>query len=172
MVLFGGFNFGRNHSSIERKKFPLLLAWPLNNYWETNFRGSQPGLIRVRYAFNSQGAYDPVKISSEAQQIINAPVVHQVVSCPVEQNGQFLNIKSEGVKVTYIKASEDGKGIIIRLINLNRNETLSELQLPGKIIATAWRCSTQEKNIERLTVYNSNVKIQLKPYKLTTIRIQ
>lgn len=172
MVLFGGFNFGRNHSSIERKKHPLLLAWPLNNYWETNFRSSQPGLIQIRYAFNSQGAYDPAKISSEAQQVLNSPIVHPVVSCTDEQSGQFLNVKGEGIKVTYIKAADDGKGIIVRLLNLNHSEIQSELQLPGKAVTAAWRCTTQEENIESLKVGSSKVKILLKPYKLITIRIQ
>ncbi len=171
MVLFGGFNFGRNHSSIDRDKNPLLLAWPLNNYWETNFRGSQPGLIQVRYAFNSQNDYDHVKISSEAQQVLQAPIVHQLVTCPDEQSGQFLNIKGEGIKVTYVKAAEDGKGIIVRLLNLTNNDVQSELHLPGKAITSAWRCTTQEEKIESLLVNSSGVKIKLKPFLITTIRI-
>jgi alpha-mannosidase len=172
MVLFGDFNFGRNHTLIERKKYPLLLAWPLNNYWETNFRGSQPGFVQLRYAFNSQGKYDPAKISSEAQQVLNSPIVHQIAGCSEEQSGQFINVKGEGIKVTYIKAADDGEGIIVRLVNLNRTGILAELQIPGSTVSSAWRCTTQEENIESLNVENSKMKILLKPYKLTTIRIR
>lgn len=171
MILLGNFNFGRNHSSIERKKNPLLLAWPLNNYWETNFRGSQPGFVQLHYAFNSQGTYDAPKISSEAQQILNSPIVHPVVSCSEEKSGQFLNIKGDGIKVTYVKAADDGNGIIVRLLNLNKTEIMSELQVPGGTFNSAWLCSTQEENIESLPVDKSEVRIILKPYKITTIRI-
>jgi alpha-mannosidase len=81
-------------------------------------------------------------------------------------------VKGEGIKVTYIKAADDGKGIIVRLLNLNHSEIQSELQLPGKAVTAAWRCTTQEENIESLKVGSSKVKILLKPYKLITIRIQ
>jgi alpha-mannosidase len=171
MILFGDFNFGRNHSSIERRKYPLLLAWPINNYWETNFRGSQPGFIQLKYAFNSQDSYDPVKISSEARQVLNAPIINPIVSCSEEQGGQFINVKGEGIKVTYIKAADDGKGIIIRLLNLNPKEIISEIQLPGNSINSAWKCSTQEENIESLIVNRSKVKIHLSPYQITTVRL-
>ena len=172
LVMFGNFNFGRNQSYIKRDKYPLLLAWATNNYWETNFRGSQPGLIRLRYAFNSQGEYNAAYVAREAQQVINPPIVCQVVHCPDETSGQFVKMSGEGVKIVYVKAAEDKRGVIVRVLNLNQKEVTGEIELPGETIAGAWRCSTQEEKIDALKVMDSKLKIILKPREITSIRIE
>jgi alpha-mannosidase len=45
----GGFNYGRGIKSSVGLNQALLLAWPMNNYWNTNFRAAQPGFIRLRW---------------------------------------------------------------------------------------------------------------------------
>ena len=174
LVMFGNFNLGRNQSSIRRDKNPLLLAWATNNYWETNFRGSQPGLIQLKYAFNSQGEYNAATIAMQAEQVIHPPIIYQVVDCTGENSGQFINIEGNGVKIVYVKTSEDKKGIIVRVINLNQQEAIAEIELPDEKIGSAWRCSTQEEKIDPLQVKEkvSTLKIFLKPREITSIRIE
>ncbi|WP_137290844.1 hypothetical protein [Natronorubrum halophilum] len=45
---FGDFSFaaGRSTGEIDRA---LMLGWVTSNYWDTNFRARQPGLVRARY---------------------------------------------------------------------------------------------------------------------------
>jgi hypothetical protein len=45
----GGFNYGRGIKSGVDLDQSLLLAWPMNNYWNTNFRAAQPGVVRLRW---------------------------------------------------------------------------------------------------------------------------
>ena len=45
----GGFNYGRGVKTADGLNQALLLAWPMNNYWNTNFRGTQSGLVRLRW---------------------------------------------------------------------------------------------------------------------------
>jgi len=172
LVMFGNFNFGRNQSFIKREKNPLLIAWATNNYWETNFRGSQPGLIQLKYAFNAQGVYDAVQISMEAQQVFNSPVVYQAVNCPTATSGEFMKVYGDGVKVVYVKESEDKRGTIVRLINLNSKTITAELEFPVKKYTEAWYCSTQEAKKEALKVENSKIIINLNPKQITSIRIE
>ncbi len=172
LVMFGGFNFGRNHASLKRDKNPLLVAWATNNYWETNFRGSQPGLIQLKYAFNSQGGYKAAEIASQARQIIDSPIVYQVVNCDDETKGQLLDIKGEGVEVVYVKAAEDKKGLVLRVLNLSGKEVAAEIRLPGRSISAAWRCGTTENKLGTLPVADAKLKVLLSPREITSIRIE
>lgn len=172
LVQVGDFNFGRKHAVIERRKNPLLLAWPLNNYWETNFRGSQPGFMEFSYFFSSDGDYDPLTVTQEAQHVMNPPIVHPVINCNEPLQGKFLQLKGTGIKVVYSKAAENNQGIIVRLLNLKSEPVQGELTFPGRTISSAWLCSAQEENRESLDVRDSVVSINLSPRLLTTIRIQ
>jgi hypothetical protein len=49
MVQFGDFHFARPLDMLPRPQDPLLLAWPVNNYWDTNFPRVQAGRIHLRY---------------------------------------------------------------------------------------------------------------------------
>ncbi|MCL5946875.1 MAG: hypothetical protein M1298_02490, partial [Chloroflexi bacterium] len=50
MVQLGDFTFGKNHEQFSLAR-GLLLGWATNNYWETNFRAHQPGLVETYYRF-------------------------------------------------------------------------------------------------------------------------
>ena len=49
MVQFGGFTFGGRRREIEPHD-GLFLGWVTANYWDTNFRASQPGLVHASYS--------------------------------------------------------------------------------------------------------------------------
>jgi hypothetical protein len=55
----GGFHYGRDLRDARGLNQALLLAWPMNNFWNTNFRASQPGFIRLRYELTRTPAFDP-----------------------------------------------------------------------------------------------------------------
>jgi hypothetical protein len=54
----GGFNYGRGVKSAAGLNQALLLAWPMNNYWNTNFRAAQPGFLRLRWELSYMEKFD------------------------------------------------------------------------------------------------------------------
>jgi alpha-mannosidase len=48
-VQFGDFHFGRPLETLPQPRTPMLLALPVNNYWDTNPPRAQYGGIHLRY---------------------------------------------------------------------------------------------------------------------------
>jgi len=55
VVQFGDFHFGPPLDALPRPRNPLMLAWPANNYWDTNTPRVQSGRIHIRYGFATFG---------------------------------------------------------------------------------------------------------------------
>ena len=76
MVMAGDFHFVPPLEAVPRTENPLLLAWPLNNYWNTNFPRSQPGPIRLRYGLLTHGAFDAGEASRQAMRFTRPIIAH------------------------------------------------------------------------------------------------
>ena len=171
LVQIGNFNWAKKQDAIPRQPNPVLLAWPLNNYWETNFRASQPGLVEFRYSFVSHGKLDPVRAVLEGQQTCNPPVTHLVLDDARPRQGRILDVQGDNVVVTYIKPATDHKGIIVRLVNLGEKPATMHLVLSGRAIRKAWLCGTLEENRSELTLTAGAAGCELPSRQLTTIRL-
>jgi hypothetical protein len=81
MVQFGDFHFARPLDVLPRPENPLLLAWPVNNYWDTNFPRVQGGRVRLRYGLLTFGGpADPVRLRAAAQRFRQPPLLWPVTS--------------------------------------------------------------------------------------------
>jgi hypothetical protein len=174
LVQVGGFYFGRKQDRIERRPNPLLLAWPLNNYWETNFRAAQPGRIELCYGFATHGAYSPATAARQASEVVQPPRLYPAFDCPALRSGCFLKLRCNAVVPVYVKPAEDGAGVIVRLLNVGSQAVDAEVELPARTFSRAWRCGTLEDNREALPVSGSGfaARLRLPPGQLTTVRIE
>jgi hypothetical protein len=79
-VQFGDFHFGPPLDTIPRPADPLLLAWPVNNYWFTNFPQVQAGRIHLRYGFLSLPAEHRDDAQRHASAMRQPPLVWPITS--------------------------------------------------------------------------------------------
>ena len=81
LVQFGDFHFGRPLDMLPRPPCPLLLAWPVNNYWDTNFPRVQTGRIRLRYGLLTFGGpADALRLRAAAARFRQAPLIWPVTT--------------------------------------------------------------------------------------------
>lgn len=173
MVQVGDFRYGRGSAQIERPENPLLLAWPLNSYWDTNFRASQPGWIEVRYAFRSTGAFQLSETVRESRTVFNPIEVHPAINGGTFQEGHFCEIDHPDVDILHVKPAMDGAGAgaVFRLINLSGKTVKVKLRLPGKKLTAAVWTNPLEEDGENLSLQGDTVEISLPPRKISGIKV-
>jgi alpha-mannosidase len=121
MVQLGDFHFAHNQSEA-RLEHALLLGWVTNNYWETNFPGTQPGVVTARYyilpyegGFNESRAH---KFAAESEH--SRPVVQHLGETPRPESlpvsGTLLHLPQLPVLVLRLQAIPE-EGMLLTLQN-------------------------------------------------------
>lgn len=171
MVQVGGFNFGIENKEIRRDENPTLLAWPLNNYWDTNFMADQRGAMEFNYELNPFTGFDKKEayafsVAAEKPYIIGASV-----SCKESEEGSLFCGEGEMIPM-YIKPSkEKSKGLIVVLKSFS-DETLEySFTIPAFPDFTAEEVTVQEKPVTQLPVVSKRAYLTMPPHSIKLVRI-
>ncbi|MBV7504357.1 hypothetical protein KW850_03650 [Bacillus sp. sid0103] len=173
LVQIGDFNFGKESKRIERKENPLLLAWPMNNYWDTNFWISQPGRVQFTYELTPFSEFNPVDAYEAGVTAAGAVEMNVAVDCPAEESGELFSASGEGVVPLSIKPAEDGNGLILMLRNLNEHAGEFHFSVPGRLVVDAKIVNILEEEIEGMavSVADNQINIQLQKGELKLVRV-
>lgn len=173
LVQIGGFHFGQELKFISGEDNPLLLAWPVNNYWDTNFRANQPGKLTFKYELSVHGGYRAEEMLA-AGALAGSPVqLFTAVNCPLEEAGAFLEADNDRIEIAGIKPAEDGNGIVLRLRSLS-SDSKEEMTLsfPGRPIVYAALTDGLESDTGQVPSTGDAVTLSLEPRQLLTLRVQ
>lgn len=166
LVQIGDFNFGKESKSIKRNKNPLLLAWAMNNYWDTNFWVSQPGPVQFKYElspFDSFNEMDAYKVGVSAAKPVEMNVA---VHCPKEVSGNLLSISSEKVVPLSIRKDKSKKGIIVTLRNLTNTSSNCKISILNKKVKAASIVNILEEKLADIEPVDSSVELDLQARQL------
>ncbi|HRZ17576.1 MAG TPA: glycoside hydrolase family 38 C-terminal domain-containing protein, partial [Candidatus Hydrogenedentes bacterium] len=93
-----------------------LVAYVMNNYWETNYKASQDGPTTFRYALRPHTGYDPA-----AAQRFGVEFTQPLVAVPAAKRAKApetrVRIAPDCVVATVLKPGDDGASDILRLFN-------------------------------------------------------
>lgn len=171
MIQAGDFNFGKRSKQIERNENPLLLAWAMNNYWDTNFRPAQPGFIELEYHLTTFDKFNSAGIKKSADAAKVKTEVHPAISIPATQEGKFFELDNDSVHVLHVKKSVDDDAVIFRLINYSEKNISAALSLFNKNFIKAEKINVLEEPQNELPVVNNKVKLELASRKIESIKI-
>jgi hypothetical protein len=93
-----------------------LYAYLLNNYWHTNYKADQQGLITARFALRPHGAFDAAalwRLSGEHDQPL---LVFPVDSASPPPRAPF-SLESAAVVVSALRPIDGGRALLLRLYN-------------------------------------------------------
>jgi len=177
LVQFGDINTGKWLKKLEITNSSLF-SYAMNNYWMTNFKASQGGLVTFRYALTSRsGGADAVK-SGRFGWEVHTPLVAAWI--PSETRGtladsgaSFFSIDKPNVVLQSVKKAEDGESLILRLREIGGKEgevrVTSLLFPPGKIAAVLTDIGETDEN--PALVSGNEVVVPIKAFSIQTVRI-
>lgn len=173
LVMHGDFNFGKRSNSVERNRNPLLLAWPFNNYWDTNFPAAQPGNITLRYGFSTGGKLDVPATLQKARAFTHSTEIHPALERPGKTAGRFVELSAKTTCLLEMRPANTIKGIVLTLVNAGPESEDIEISIPERQIKSAALVNALE---ETLTVIldkpSVSVRMKLVPNRISLVHIE
>jgi len=177
LVQFGEINTGKWITDKLQIKNGTIFSWIMNNYWYTNFRASQEGRVTFHYSITSyKGKIANSKASLFAQEcnnpLIALPIDKNLKGTLPEKEHSFLFLDKKNVLLLALKKAEDKNGLIIRLIETEGKDTTVKITLPFLKIKKAYQTNLVEENEKTIPIQKHTIRIPIKSFGITTIRIQ
>lgn len=169
MVQVGNFNFGREKHSIPREKNPLLLAWPLNNYWTTNFMADQNGRMQFAYEFNIHDSFCAHQMRADGVQAKKPVKVNALVHA-VNEEKQLLTCQGESAVLDVFPANEPG-AMLLLLKNLSDREDTVTVQSKIWRMRAAACVTPQGIELEKLPITGRDVSVKMPPRALKLMKL-
>ncbi|UCC83722.1 MAG: hypothetical protein JSW46_01965 [Gemmatimonadota bacterium] len=142
-----------------------LFSYPMNNYWETNYKAAQDGPHEFRYSLRPHRSFD----EAEAERFARG-IAQPFIAVPAERDAPGVEppftVEARRAVVTSLQLAEDGSGFIVRLYNPSQETDTVTLSFA---------------NGDPLAVYRSDVTgvaqellegpIELGAYEILTLRV-
>jgi alpha-mannosidase len=159
-----------------------VFSYAMNNYWHTNYRAAQGGHFRFRYILTSAPSIDPVALSRLGWEESTPLEVSEVTASdkavewkrPLDgKGGSFLQLDDPALVLEAWKPAEDGRGTILRILDLGGPARTARLRLPLTAVDHAWTDNALERDQSELPLGEDphSVEFTIKPHAILTLRI-
>jgi alpha-mannosidase len=165
--------FGRRKATI--------FSYVMNNYWTTNYVAGQGGDFIFRYVLVSGRDFSPGSLSKfgrdamtpfETDIIFPQDRVEQKKGILPSAKASFLQIDNPNLVMNTWKQAEDGKGMILRLLETGGETGHARLGFPLMRLRAAWQCNALEECHDSLPISGESLTLNVKPFEIMTLRIQ
>jgi hypothetical protein len=158
-----------------------IFSYAMNNSWNTNYEAGQGGATQLRYVVTSAPSTDPVALSrmgwEEAMPLECDEVTRQDKAVDSQRmlngkQGRFLEIDDPNVVVEAWKPAEDGKGTILRLLDLGSAERTVTVRTPLLNFSSVVETDAVERDQHPLASEGSQAfSVAVHPHEIVTVRM-
>jgi hypothetical protein len=141
-----------------------IYSWAMNNHWGTNYRAYQEGPVTFRYILRPHKRSTPAEATRFSLGFAQ-PLVARQSRGPLHPSQPLLNLDSNEIVVISLKPCDDGKAMIVRLLNTADSKKTTRLTWNGKKPVQLWSSNTSEKPLAKI-----ENKITLAGHELQTVR--
>ncbi|HEX5284217.1 MAG TPA: polysaccharide lyase family protein [Bryocella sp.] len=180
LVTLGDIYRGRWPSHFEDRN-GTVFSYAMNNTWNTNYDAGQGGETELRYVVTSAPSTDPVALSrmgwEAATPLESDEITHQDKAVDSQRllngkQGRFLEIDDPNVVVEAWKPAEDGKGTMLRLLDLGGAERTVSVRTPLLKLSSVIETDAVERDEHQLVSDGSHAfSVTVHPHEIVTVRI-
>lgn len=170
LVQFGDFHFGKRLASVPRVPQPVFLAWLTNNYWNTNFRASQPGPQKFRFELSSDPQFDPFDAALFGAAARSTIEIHPVVKLPTDMmEAKCFTVEGEGILLLQARLTKSERNaVLIRLANPTGKSVAGKIGLDTPF-REAFLCDTFGKAGDPLPIAEGKACFQIPSRHIATL---
>ncbi len=164
------------------KRTGTIFSYVMNNYWDTNYRAGQGGHFHFRYIVTSAPSTDPAKLSrlgwEEVTPLEKDEVTSQdkALNLPRPLDGKqqsFFQATDPNLLLEAWKPAEDGKGTVMRFLDLGAATRTVTVQTPLLQLQQAWQTDAVERKESPLSlVGETGFKFTIHPHEIVTVRLE
>jgi hypothetical protein len=171
----GDFHFGDYQQTFHLGR-ALFLSWVTTNYWETNFRAHQPGLVHARYRlYPHAGGFDEAQAHQWGLETLYSEPLVQPLGEPrlpplLPPRGTLLRLPQPPILVLHVKPGDGG--IVIRLLNTSDSVQTAVIASGLIQIASARLCDLMEEPQAAITVSDGRLSVELPPRQISVLHIE
>lgn len=180
LVTLGDINRGAWPSVFGDRK-STIFSYVMNNYWHTNCPASQGGNFRFRYVVTSAPHTDPVDISRRGWEEMTPLEVNEIqdqdkswTRPPVldGKQGSLMTLHDPALLLQTWKFAEDGKGTVLRLLDLGGAERKVTVETPLINLASVHQTDAVERNLKILPLNGPHAfQVEVHPHEIITVRL-
>lgn len=158
-----------------------IFSFAMNNFWGTNYDAQQGGHIQLHYVVTSAASTDKQALSRMGWQEATPLELDAVTSQdkavapspgPASQQASFLDLNDPALLVEDWKPAEDGKGTILRLLDLGGSERQVTVRTPLLTIHRAVQTDAVERDQHDLPLAGPHgLSVIVHPNEIVTIRV-
>jgi pterin-4a-carbinolamine dehydratase len=179
LVTIGDIDRGTWPERFEPKS-STIFSYVINNYWDTNYPRIQSGDFTARYVLTSGRDLTPEFLSRLGRASViplemdwlngfdkfgNPSSILQAVPT------SFVRVDTPDVVLENWKVAEDGRGTILRILELAGHAVTAQLNFPLFKLECAWLANAAEEDQEECKVSEHLVEVPLKPHGIVTLRV-
>lgn len=174
LVQLGDFTFGSGLETVSPRR-AMLLGWVTNNYWETNFRAHQPGMVGARYRLLPHAdGFDETAAHRAGLDAASPPLVHHLLEPPaagprLPPAGSVLVLPELPVLTLHIW--HDASNVCVRLLNASDRHVSAKIGSGTLRLTSATRCDLLGAPLEELNVERDAAAITMQPRAFAMVRM-
>jgi alpha-mannosidase len=158
-----------------------IFSLVMNNYYFTNYAAGQGGDFTFRYVLTSGSNLEPAHLSRVGREEMSPLEVDQITPQDKAINsarplnsaqGSFLQVDQADVALVTWKQAEDGKGTILRFLELAGKSAEVNAETPLVGVQAAWTADAVERNLGPLATSPHGFRFFVKPFQIVTVRVE